>query len=222
MGLSNGLDSTGLNSLAPDSFKMIAETRRQLGMVSEKAKAAILQCCQNSEEMKAFIESQGTPVYLLKKGLLGNMGHLLTLKLLGFEPGFIPASPGKRYQRLIQWLTREENHNPIYFDNTRFEHGVFVLTSDVFNVSFLTHQIHHWMACLSGLGGYSEDSMALYKTFWNQHEGQISGKMLQTMSLEEAMQLKDAINRDLEALCFLQKMVDEVFIPQQKARQLKA
>lgn len=197
-----------------DTFKLIAETKRQAGKISESARNAIKAFYRNPADLAAFIERHQTPVYILPKGFLTSF----SIWLLGYEPGFIPPSNGRRYQ-LLQKLLASFNLKGKQGEKhaCHFEHGVFVITRPLFTVGFLSHQLHHWLAYRSGMKGYDERSLKLYRKFWNEHGGVI-GNEVYDMSLEDMVSLKAAINRDLEAMVFLRGIVNEILIPSKNAR----
>lgn len=191
-----------------DSFKLVAETRKQAQEISESAKKAVKSFYKNPEALAVFIERHQTPVYVLNASWLSN----LTLAILGFEPGYIPPSSHKNYLRLEKFL-RWQNPKA----DCHFEHGVFVLTKPLFTVGFISHQLHHWLSYRSGLHGYSDKSQALYKKFWNEQNGVIGSEVYQ-MKAEDMLALKAAINRDLEALVFLREIANEILIPAKQAQ----
>lgn len=193
-----------------DSFRLVAETQRQVALVTEQAKQAVKQCYKSPEELAAWIERHGTPVFVMKMGLLGSF----LLFILGFEPGFIPASRSKRFQileRLLSFQCPKEQAS--------FRKGVFVLTQPLFTVGFMVHQFHHWLAAQSGLPGYDDQAQSLYRKFWDQ-QGGVIGQEVETMTVDEIIGLKSAINRDLEALQFIRQIINEILNPAQQSNHL--
>jgi hypothetical protein len=67
--------------------------------------------------------------------------------------------------------------------------------------------------------GYSEHSQRLYKEFWVKRQGQL-GREVYKMKAKDIVALKEAINRDLEALQFLRNIAQEVLIPAKQAKQI--
>jgi hypothetical protein len=143
------------------------------------------------------------------------MGWLLSgLALLGFEAGFIAPSEGRSFQLLTRLLSFCESKPAC-----DFRYGVFVLTQETFRVGFMAHQLHHWLSYRSGLPGYTDLEQKLYKVFWEKHDGVLEDKIEQ-MTEQQMVQLKNAINRDLEALRFIREVTNEIFAPANQARQL--
>lgn len=198
-----------------DTFRLVAETRKQANHIAESARDAVKSFYRDPQQLAAFIERHHTPVYVIERGL-----PVLILSLLGFEPGFIAPSDQKRYH----WLqTLLNGQGAIHLGQARpgchFEHGVFVLTRPLYTVGFLSHQLHHWLAFRSGMHGYSKRAQELYKRFWSKNNGLI-GDEIYDMSAEDILALKEAINRDMEALNFLKDIASEVLIPAKQAQRL--
>jgi hypothetical protein len=194
-----------------DSFRLVAETRRQVEAISQHALEMVKQHFKSPDELSQSIENKGTGVYLLQ----GAFVTKLALFCLGFEPGFIPPSSSKRYQWLKQILMQLESKPHCHFDK-----GVFVLVQPLYTVAYMAHQLHHWMAYCSGLPGYNLQSQQLYKSFWEKDKGQMSFQKAEKLTVEEIVQLRDAIHRDLDAMKFMYQLIQEIFAPANRAKQL--
>lgn len=200
-----------------DTFRLVAETHRQAQAIAESAKATVRQFYREPKQLAVFIERHQTPVYVLKNTLFAN----ICMAILGVEPGFIPPTSKKSYQRLVGLLTSRfmqpllgrQSNKP----HCHFEHGVFVVTPALFTVGFLSHQLHHWLAFRSGMQGYNERAQTLYKKFWNEQNGELGAEVAE-MSMDDMIALKAAINRDLEALKFLQDVAQDILIPAKQAK----
>ncbi len=208
-----------IQTSSEDTFRLVAETRKQVNEVTVTARDAIKHFYTDPQRLAEFIERYDTPVYVLRVGWL----VMLILRILGFEPGFIPPCDSKQGIWLQRLLSFCEQDRPGCQQSagmpSHFENGVFVLTRPLFSVGFLTHQLHHWLACRSGMDGYSDRAQKLYKQFWLENRGRI-GKEVYKMDAEDILALKAAINRDMEALKFLKAMTDEVLIPGRQARRI--
>jgi len=212
-----------------DTFKLVAETRKQVMAVADIARDAIKAHYTDPALLADFIERHQTPVYVFGRGLFQHF----CLWALGFEPGFIPPAKGRRYRLLQQFLKLQSSFHAFRFPSLRlhpqgkqgekpdchFNHGVFVLTRPLFTVGFISHQLHHWLAFRSGMRGYCERSQRLYRKFWNENNGQIGAEVYK-MKAEDMLALKAAINRDMEALQFLKDIASEVLIPAKQARHI--
>lgn len=202
-----------------DTFKLVAETHKQVSAVAASARDAIKAHYTNPELLADFIQRHQTPVYVFH----GNLLHSFCLWMLGFEPGFIPPQSGLRYQLLQRFLGMQTQFHlkgsQVRPSSCHFNHGVFVLTRPLFTVGFISHQLHHWLAFRSGMKGYSDRSQQLYRQFWTRNQGRI-GQEAYKMKAEDIRALKAAINRDLEALQFLKEIADEILIPAKQARRI--
>ena len=200
--------------IGADTFKMVADIERQIAAVSDEAREAVKKFYKEPGDLAAFIERQGTPVYVLPGGMIGNWVSL-GLQTLGYEPGFIASQEGWRFDALVRLLGLLEQKPYATVDR-----GVFVVTKQLFSVGFLSHQLHHWLACRSGMAGYNAESQRLYKRFWTVYHGKI-GREVYHMTAEEMQMLKDAINRDMEALKFVRQVASEVLVPNKNATRLQ-
>jgi hypothetical protein len=209
------------NPILPESdiFKLVSETRKQLNEVASVAREAIKASYTDPALLADFIEQHRTPVYVCSNQFVSN----LCLRLLGFEPGFIPPSDDRRYRILCRLLAMQSRFHLKGKQGDKaschVRHGVFVLTRPLFTVGFVSHQLHHWLAYRSGMQGYCEQSQRLYREFWNKSHGRL-GKEVFKMKPEEILALKAAINRDLEALQFLKEIANELLIPAKQARRI--
>ncbi len=199
-----------------DTFKLVAETRQQVNQVAESAREAIQSFYTEPHRLAEFIESQGTPVYILPGGPIPQ----IVLKTLGLEPGFILPDQSPQFRALQKLL---ERYTPLGStvkpDSQDFQHGVFVIPKGLFTMGFLSHQLHHWLAFRSGMDGYCPKARRLYKRFWNDQQGKI-GREVYKMDVEDILALKAAIARDLEALQFLKNIANEVLIPARQAKRI--
>lgn len=197
-----------------DIFNLVSETRKQVTEVAASARDAIKSHYADPVQLAAFIEHHQTPVYLCSNSLLTAM----LLWVFGFELGFIPPSKDRRYRwlfRCLQFFHQKKKQGEKV--NCHARHGLFVLTRPLFTVGFLSHQLHHWLACRAGMQGYCEQSQRLYREFWHKYQGQL-GPDVHKMKPADMVALKEAINRDLEALQFLKSIAQEVLIPAKQAR----
>jgi hypothetical protein len=208
------------NSHDPDSFNLIAESRKQVEEVATAAREAIQANCTEPAQLAAFMEGHHTPVFVLNNAPLGQMALLA----LGYELGFIPPGEGRRYRMLQSLLSNQATRlspHPAGDEALAngLPHGVIVLTRPVCSMAYLSHQLHHWLAFRSGMQGYSDRSQKLYRHFWQKNQGNL-GREVYKMTADDLLALKAAINRDMEALKFLRAITCQVFIPAQQARRL--
>ncbi len=220
----NGHDNPiGANTDDDDSFRLVAEQRKQVQAFEAVAREAIQAFYTDPQLLAAFIERHETPVYVLRGGLIVQF----ILWLMGLETGFIPQVAPKQCNALRRFLTlwdclrlnRRHHQTRNRRGHSDWPHGLFILTRPLFTTGFLSHQLHHWLAYRAGLEGYSDRSRRLYKQFWGQQRG-VLGSALYTMDLDDVLALKAAVRRDLEALRFLRAISEEVLIPAKQAKHI--
>ena len=140
-----------------------------------------------------YIESKGTQVILAPK-------LLLLLKFLGYEEGFIPAHQGIKPGILnfaIQIATKKSPNFALCIPD------LFICCKKDLSLYFLTYQFHHWLSYQYKLPGYDIESMNLFKNTFNTSAG------LGNLSINQILALKDTVERDKQAIDFVQKFVRE-------------
>jgi hypothetical protein len=195
-----------------DTFRKVARLRQRTDAVASSATSVVKAFYRNPDDLIAFIERQGTPVFLLHNNLLSK----LVLALLGFEAGFIAPRATRQYRWAKALLYRLQPQTPWVDEST----GFFVLTHNLKSVGFLAHQLHHWMAFNGGLPGYEANALSAYRKFWSDQKGLV-GPEVYRMSLEQIQSLRDAINRDMEALRFIRQVTEEVLAPSNQSQAFK-
>ncbi|MGE0201218.1 MAG: hypothetical protein AB7P76_09640 [Candidatus Melainabacteria bacterium] len=209
--LHTGSAAAHANAIA-DSFRLVAETRRQLTQVNQQAGDVVKRFYRDPDQLAAFIERHGTPVYTVP----GHAWAYALLKAAGLEAGYNPPVSARRRRLAEAVLKLMQPHAQCTLAN-----GLFVVPANIHTISFLTHQLHHWLSYRAGMGGYESDAQKLYRLFWEKHQGHVTHELL-AMPRSELMKLKAAISRDLEALTFLQGIIQEVLDPDLAARLVMA
>ncbi len=203
-----------------DTFNFVADTQRQVRDITSRAKEMVKKHYQNPDDLALFIESQGTPVFLLRGGING-FAVRLALFFFGFDPGFIPppdpgdAASKKRYEALLQMV-----HTFLHVRPTdRFDKGMFVLPKPMFTVGYVAHQMHHWLSCLAGLPGYNAVEQEEFRKFMVEHNG-IVGPEVEKMTETQIASLRHAIHREIEALKFIKEVTEEIFRPLRQSKNI--
>lgn len=205
-----------------DCVSIMAGTKRQVDKVTGQAKKAVAEHYKDPFKLADFIESKGTPVYVMPAGFK-SLFVRFCLFFIGVELGFVaPArhSDDPTHLKLDiveKLLTKVFSEKP----NTSFIHGVFILPTKLFSVGFIAHQLHHWLACMAGLPGYDDAAQAEYKKFMTKYGGMVTAEH-NNMSEEEITNLRSAIHREIEALQFLKNITDELFRPMRQARSINS
>ncbi len=140
-----------------------------------------------------YIEAKGTKVVLAPK-------LALILKIIGYEPGFIPAHQGIKAGILnfaIQIASKEAPNFALCVPD------LFLCCKKELSLYFLSYQFHHWLSYQYKLPGYDMESMSLFKNTFN------TNSSLHNLSINQILALKDTVERDKQALDFVQKFVRE-------------
>jgi len=140
-----------------------------------------------------YIESKGTKVVLAPK-------LSLFLKIIGYEPGFIPAHSGIKAGILnfaVQIAAKETPNFALCIPD------LFICCQKELSLYFLSYQFHHWLSYQYKLPGYDIESMNLFKNTFNTNSN------LHCLSINQILSLKDTVERDKQAIDFVQKFVRE-------------
>ena len=199
-----------------DLFRQSADVEQHLIAISQTALENVKSHYKDVKQLARSIEDRGTAVYVLP----GTFWVNVMLSCLGHEPGFIapPETPSevRRFETLKKILAMFEKKTVACSD----AHGIFVVPHKLFTVGFMAHQLHHWLAHQAGLPGYNKTARTHYRAFCNRN-GELTQDHLRNMSVEEVTELRHAVQRDLQALQFIRRVTDEIFIPAQQAKHLK-
>ena len=140
-----------------------------------------------------FIQCKGTKTILAPE-------LLPILKLLGYDEGFIPAHKGLKATILrltINAATKEK------IDINAGLPDLFICCKKDISLYFLAYHFHHWLAYQYNLPGYDTNTMNLFRSTFNTNAN------ISLLSINQILSLKDAIDREKQALDFVQKFVRE-------------
>lgn len=155
----------------------------------DEVKEIVTKNIKHPEKLLEYIQENGTKVF--KTPFADKL-----LKLAGEEEGFITPTTG--INAFILNLVLEHK---IAFKTE----PMFVLRDMPVNIYVMTHQFHKWYSYKMGLPGFDEDAQQKFKKIW---EYEID-ENVQLLSFEEIVSLKEAINRDIEAIDFVTKLAKE-------------
>lgn len=140
-----------------------------------------------------YIKSNGTNV-IAQKSLLP------IIKCLGYEEGFIPKHKSVKAFILniaISKATKEKMKLSMTLDDT------FLICRKDLSLYFLAYQFHHWLSYKNNLPGYDYETLCLFRTTMNTNAN------LSVLNINQILSIKDAIDRDKQALDFVTKFVRE-------------
>ncbi|MFH0702564.1 MAG: hypothetical protein V2B14_03375 [bacterium] len=165
--------------------------------INKEAKEVLKKYINNPEGLLKFIESKGTTVI--------RMPHVEKfLSLIGEDEGFIMPLNGFK-AILLTTMINILSKTQIKIKNETSE--MFVIRNKPVNIYFLIHQYHHWLTYMEGLPGYEEKTVNNFKSLWIPNFGMAN---INKMSLGEILSLKEAIERDIEAIDFVKEITREL------------
>jgi hypothetical protein len=196
----NIIDNTGRTTKTfitrNETLVLNAKTRQKSDETTDLAKEILKKYINEPAKLFQFIESKGTKVIIV-----GNIDKILAL--LNEEEGFI--TPLKGFKALflsIMINILSPGKIPISFRTPE----MFVMRSLNLNIYSLAHQFHHWLAYKKKLPGYDYKTMNSFKNIWQLDS---NSAKIKTLSVNEILSLKNAIERDKEAIEFVKSFARE-------------
>lgn len=149
-------------------------------------KIILKKCNNNPEKLIEFIESKGTKVYRFKNAqkMFGSVSQ---------ELGFVPETKGLR-AFILSLITEHK-----LAGQTR---AMFVLDSENIDSFWFIQQFYKWYAMKLGMKGYDAKSQEAFNGFlYNNSDAKIK-----SLSVDEILDIKDAIARDVESINFVMEL----------------
>jgi hypothetical protein len=140
----------------------------------------------------------GTPVVVLDK-LTQPIETLL--KSLGLMPGFVSPQATEAFEALRHILAVRY---PVLKTEVAMEKGIFIVPISFNGWTFWAHQLYHWMAFNEGYEGYTNDAYRLYRELYLANGGTLPAEVLEGLPLDTLKALKANMQREREALQFMQ------------------
>ena len=155
----------------------------------------ILQKYKNHPEViMRYISSQGTQVVTAQ--------CLISLvKILGYEEGFIPKHSGVK-AFILNFAIQKVKKEKINFSMTLPD--TFLICKKDLSLYFLAYNLHHWLSYKSKLPGYDYKTLCLFRSTLTNPNSNLS-----VLNINQILSIKDAIDRDKQALDFVTKFVRE-------------
>ena len=181
------------------------ETKKE--KLNNKIKEILKTNQNNPEKLLDFIKEQGTDVFRIE-----NADKFL--KFIGEEEGFIPPLNGINalflnlfinifvYKKFVLSLKSNE---------------MFVLRPLPIDIYSMIHQLHLWYGFKNDLPGYEIKNRKKYKKIIET----LNNNDIENLSLDEILTMKDAINRDVDAIDFVVNIAKESEATQKLLNKLK-
>ena len=185
-----------------------SQVKKEVEKIGQSAKEILKKYKNEPEKILDYIQEHGTPVIICKK-----MDKIL--RLIGEAEGFIMPVSGFK----ALYLTIAIN----IFAKRKLEIGlktpeIFALSGLPTSLVALGHQFHHWYGFKKNLPGYDEETQEMFKNIMFSEKNPNFAK---EMSLEEILALKDAVDRDNEAIDFIREFAKEQLGAQEAHNKIK-
>lgn len=141
-----------------------------------------------------YISSQGTQVVTAQ-------GLLSLIKFLGYEEGFIPKHSGIK-AFILNFAIQKVKKEKLNFSATLPD--TFLICKKDLSLYFLAYNLHHWISYKNNLPGYDYKTLCIFKSTLSNANSNLS-----VLNINQILSIKDAIDRDKQALDFVTKFVRE-------------
>ena len=122
------------------------------------------------------------------------------ISFLGYEEGFIPKHTGIKAFILNLFISKTLKEK-INFSMTMQD--TFLICSKDLSLYFLAYNFHHWLSYKNNLPGYDYQTLCLFKSTMKTNAN------LSVLNINQILSIKDAIDRDKQALDFVTNFVRE-------------
>jgi len=170
------------------SLELNTKTNKNKTKLENDVKTILKKYENKPEKLIEFVQRSGTKVYKI------NFAAKI-LKLVNLEEGVIGASSGLKalYLNVIVALCAKE---PIKF--ALKSEPMLVLSNGPVDNYCTIQQFHKWYAMKLNLPGFNEEAQTNFQKFLYSDD-----KDIKLLSVEEILDLKEAIARDVEAINFI-------------------
>ena len=162
------------------------KTRQKL---EQDVSKILKQCKNNPEELIKFVEAKGTKVYKIPfaKKIMNSISQ---------EIGFVPEAVGIKALLINFAISANTEGKPhISFKSE----PMFVLDKQECDSFWFVGQFYKWYAMKLGLTGYEAKTQELFNSFMHNP----SDAKIQSLTVDEILDLKEAIARDVESINFV-------------------
>jgi len=181
MSAQNSTSKVYLN--ATETLSLTCTTEKKKTKLEHTVKNIVKKNIKTPQKLLEYVEKAGTPVYKIKYADK-------ILNLIGEDEGFI--TPHKGFKALYLNLILDKK----FALKTK---AMFVLRNLPVNIYSMAHQFHKWYGYRMDLPGFDDETQLMFKQIWKY----ANKKETETLSLNEILSLKEAIQRDVEAIDFV-------------------
>jgi len=173
------------------SFESTTQTQKTKAKLDNGMKIILKKFGTNPEMLLTFIQKSGTAVY---KVPCAN----IFLKLIGYEEGFVIATKGLK-SLYINTIIAAFAGKRIKF--SLLTEPKFILSKKPIDQYFMIHQFYKWYAKKLNLPGFEPETQDALQKFLSSGDENVG-----ELSMEEILELKEAIARDIESIDFIVDM----------------
>lgn len=173
------------------SFELTSETEKTKAKLENGVKVILKKFGSDPELLLDFVEKSGTKVYKLAYADK-------FLRLIGYEEGFVIPTQGLKslYINTIIAMFAGKKINFSIESEPKF-----IINKKPIEQYFMIQQFYKWYAKKLDLAGFEPEAQEALQKFLNSGEEDIS-----KLSVEEILELKAAIARDVESIDFITEM----------------
>ena len=152
----------------------------------DKIESIILKYSNNPDKLLEFIKGANTPIYKIKNAQS-------FLSKINEEQGFIIPQKGFKALYLNLFL----NHKFSFEINE-----TFIIDRNDYSNYLFCYQFYRWYCYKTKIKGYEEKNLKLFKNVFELTKPE----KIDSLTMDEIIQLKDSIKRDIEAIDFVKKL----------------
>ena len=182
-------NSGGVKNIVGNDFSLrfdcVFEDRKK--EVQKKVETLVKKAKNNPYRLIAYIEKHGTPIYKIEKADK-------ILSVINETEGFITPKRGLKALYLNAVINKKLS--------AKFGE-CFIMRNLTLDPYYTIHQFYSWYAFKSGFAGYEYEAQEKYKKLFSSKNR--SG-VINTFGISDILEVKEAINRDKEALDFVIKL----------------
>lgn len=171
------------------SFQFNVKTEKTKQKLEHDVTSILKKCSNDPEKLIEFIESKGTKVYRIKNAQKA-------MNAISQEYGFVPKTRGVKALALnfVLSCNSDDTFTPSFSSDAKF-----VIDKDECDSFWFIQQFYKWYAMKLSLPGYDAKSQETFNTILHNS----SDEKIKALSVDEILDLKDAIARDVESINFV-------------------
>lgn len=173
------------------SFELTGENEKIKAKLENGMQIILKKFGDNPEALLTFVEKSGTEVYRLASADK-------FLRLIGIEQGFVIPTNGFRSFYINTIVAAFAGKSVKFSTETEPK---FILNKKTPEKYFITQQFYKWYAKKLNLPGFDPQTQDTLQKFLNS-----SDEDIKNLSVEEILELKEAIARDVESIDFIVDM----------------